>query len=75
MFLKVKVVRNVGLCIALWDITNREESYILPGDGGSHTKVTFRYVVFRPFIEQVLVGRIKNCNRESVQGSDIPSTL
>nr|CAG4638731.1 EOG090X0DHL [Cyclestheria hislopi] len=62
-----KVVLNVGLCIALWDITKREESYILPGDGGSHTKVHFRFVVFRPFLEQILVGKIKNCNPDSVQ--------
>nr|CAG4637344.1 EOG090X0DHL [Ceriodaphnia reticulata]SVE73189.1 EOG090X0DHL [Ceriodaphnia reticulata] len=64
-----KVVLNVGLCIALWDITKRGESFILPGDSGHHTKVEFRYVVFRPFMEQVLVGRIKNCDKESVQVS------
>ena len=52
----------------MWDITKRGESFILPGDSGHHTKVEFRYVVFRPFIEQVLVGRIKNCDRECVQG-------
>nr|CAG4648880.1 EOG090X0DHL [Polyphemus pediculus] len=62
-----KVVLDVGLCVALWDITKREESYILPGDGASHTKVNFRYVVFRPFLEEVLVGKIKNCNKDSVQ--------
>ena len=61
------MVLNVGLCIALWDITKREESYILPGDGASHTIVHFRYVVFRPFMEQILVGKIKNCSREGVQ--------
>ncbi|XP_046439644.1 DNA-directed RNA polymerase III subunit RPC8-like [Daphnia pulex] len=64
-----KVVLDVGLCIALWDIIKRGESFILPGDGGHHTKVEFRYVVFRPFMEQILVGRIKNCDKESVQVS------
>ncbi|KZC08239.1 DNA-directed RNA polymerase III subunit RPC8 [Dufourea novaeangliae] len=34
-----KVYLNVGLCIALHDITKIEESYIFPGDGASHTKV------------------------------------
>nr|CAG4641197.1 EOG090X0DHL [Eulimnadia texana] len=62
-----KVVLNVGLCIALWDITKQEESYILPGDGASHTKVHFRYVVFRPFMEQVIIGKVKNSSREGVQ--------
>lgn len=47
---------------------SRGESFILPGDSGHHTKVEFHFVVFRPFMEQVLVGKIKNCNREYVQG-------
>ena len=32
-----KVVHNVGLCIALWDITKIEDSFIFPGDGASHS--------------------------------------
>ncbi len=27
----------MGLCIALWDVTKLEDSYIFPGDGSSHT--------------------------------------
>ena len=33
----VKVVINVGLCVALWDIVSLADSYIFPGDGSSHT--------------------------------------
>ena len=33
----IQVVHSVGLCIALWDITKLEDSYIFPGDGSSHT--------------------------------------
>ncbi|XP_064644259.1 DNA-directed RNA polymerase III subunit RPC8-like [Lineus longissimus] len=61
-----KVVHNVGLCIALWDVTTVEDSYIFPGDGSSHTVVHFRYVVFRPFMEEILQGRIKSCSKEGV---------
>lgn len=32
-----QVVHNVGLCIALFDIIEIGDSYILPGDGSSHT--------------------------------------
>lgn len=62
-----KVVLNVGLCIALFDITRLEDSYIFPGDGAAHTKVNFRYVVFRPFMEEILIGKIKSCSPEGVQ--------
>ena len=34
-----KVLKDVGLVIALWDILKIGDSYLLPGDGASHTKV------------------------------------
>lgn len=61
-----KVVHQVGLCIVLFDITEVGDSYILPGSGASHTPVKFRFVVFRPFIDEVLVGKVKSCNRDGV---------
>lgn len=61
-----KVVYNVGLCICLFDIIKFEDSFIFPGDGASHTKVHFRCVVFRPFVDEVLVGTIKGCSEEGV---------
>lgn len=64
-----KVVYNVGLCICLYDIVKLEDSYIFPGDGASHTKVHFRYVVFHPFLDEILVGKIKYCSQEGVHVS------
>ncbi len=64
----LQVVLNVGLCIALHDIIHMEDSFIFPGDGAAHTKVRFRYVVFRPFLEEVLVGKIRCCSPEGVHG-------
>lgn len=65
----LKVYLNVGLCIALHDITKIEESYIFPGDGASHTKVIFRYIVFRPFMEEILIGKIRSCSIDGVHGN------
>lgn len=61
-----KVYLNLGLCIALHDIIKMDDSYIFPGDGSSHTKVVFRYIIFRPFMEEVLIGKIRSCNMEGV---------
>uniref|UniRef100_L7M3H6 Dna-directed rna polymerase subunit e n=1 Tax=Rhipicephalus pulchellus TaxID=72859 RepID=L7M3H6_RHIPC len=61
-----KVVINVGLCIALYDITKIEDSRILPGDGSFHTTVQFRYVVFRPFMDEVLIGKIRSSSQEGI---------
>lgn len=51
-----KVIFQLGLCVALFDIKKIEDSYVFPGDGCSHTRVTFRYVIFRPFLDEILVG-------------------
>ncbi|XP_025894066.1 DNA-directed RNA polymerase III subunit RPC8 [Nothoprocta perdicaria] len=64
-----QVVYNVGLCICLYDITKLEDSYIFPGDGASHTKVHFRYVVFHPFLDEILIGEIKSCSQDGVHVS------
>ncbi|XP_030757786.1 DNA-directed RNA polymerase III subunit RPC8 [Sitophilus oryzae] len=61
-----KVLLNVGLCIALFDITSIQDSFIIPGDGASHTIVYFRYIVFRPFMEEILIGKIRSCSQEGV---------
>ncbi|XP_027730024.1 DNA-directed RNA polymerase III subunit RPC8 isoform X2 [Vombatus ursinus] len=61
-----KVVYNVGLCICLYDITKLEDAYVFPGDGASHTKVHFRYVVFHPFLDEILIGVIKGCSPDGV---------
>ncbi|CAL1286482.1 unnamed protein product [Larinioides sclopetarius] len=67
--LKIHIVKDVGLCIALYEITKLEDSYIFPGDGASHTGVYFSYIVFRPFMNEVLVGKIRSCSREGVHVS------
>jgi DNA-directed RNA polymerase III subunit RPC8 len=57
------VVHKIGLFVAVFDLLRIDESFILAGDGCSHTSVTFRAVVFRPFVEEVVVGRIKSCSK------------
>lgn len=60
-----KVIYQLGLCIALFDIIKIEDSYVFPGDGSSHTRVTFRFVVFRPFIDEILLGNtIYRCRQD-----------
>jgi len=64
-----KVLINVGLCLSIHDIVEIGESFLFPGDGASHTKVRFRMLVFRPHMEEVLIGKIKSCSKEGVHVS------
>ena len=61
-----KVIVNVGLCITLYDIHEVGESFLHQGDAAAHCKVRFRYVVFRPFVGETLVGKVRSCSREGV---------
>ncbi|CAG7836060.1 unnamed protein product [Allacma fusca] len=61
-----RVIIDVGLCMALWDIKSIGLGSYFPGDGGVHSPVDFRFIVFRPFQDEILVGKIKNCTREGV---------
>ncbi|GFY37835.1 DNA-directed RNA polymerase III subunit RPC8 [Trichonephila inaurata madagascariensis] len=38
-----KIVKDVGLCIALFEVTKLEDSYIFPGDAASHTGVSLGF--------------------------------
>ncbi|CAB3397300.1 unnamed protein product [Caenorhabditis bovis] len=52
------VVPDLGLCICVYDITEIGDSYILPGEGNCRVRVTFRMIVFRPFKDEVIEGKV-----------------
>lgn len=61
-----KVVLDVGLCMAVLDVLELGDSYVIPGDAGSHTKTKFSAIVFRPFVDEVLVGKIKSSDSSGI---------
>merc|ERR1712168_1515802 len=64
-----KVYHNHGLCIILYDILEIGDSLILPGDGACYTFVKFRFVMFRPFLNEVLIGKVRSCTAEGLRVS------
>lgn len=61
-----RVLRDVGLFIALYDVQSCSDGQLKPGDGGVYTKVEFRLVSFMPFEGEVLVGWISRCTSEGI---------
>ena len=61
-----KVIYNIGLCIVLYDVLKIGDEFIFPNDGGAHIQVEFRYVVFRPFLSEVLLGTIVSSSAEGL---------
>ena len=61
-----KVVVNLGLCISLFDVYQVEDAFILAGEGGYHIRAHFRFIVFRPFMNEIIVGRVKSSSSDGI---------
>ncbi|VVT51420.1 uncharacterized protein SAPINGB_P003090 [Magnusiomyces paraingens] len=61
-----RVIHNVGLCICLYDIEDFNDGMTKNGDGGVFIKCTFRIIVFRPFVGEILVGWVSSCTEEGI---------
>jgi DNA-directed RNA polymerase III subunit RPC8 len=62
-----KIIIDVGLILCPYGPPVQiGDGVLVPGDGGAHHQVIFQCVVFRPFVEEVLVGTVSECNEEGV---------
>lgn len=61
-----KAVAGLGLVVTLYDILSIGDGYVYPSDGGAHYKVCFRVVVFRPFRDELLVGKVHKMTKEGM---------
>lgn len=61
-----RVIKDVGLCISIFDILETEDPYIYSGEAAIFVKVRFRVIVFRPFVGEVLVGRVRSGTEEGL---------
>eukprot|EP01041_Mallomonas_annulata_P003228 gene3228-6382_t len=64
-----KVLVDVGLCICLYDFVDVGDPYIYPAEGAAHQRVKFRLVVFRPFVGEIIVGKLISCNKDGLRVS------
>lgn len=62
-----RIVKDVGLCICLFDILHSSDGIVRTGDGCAYVTVEFRLVVFRPCTGEVLTGKIENCSEDGIK--------
>lgn len=62
-----KILPDVGLCITLFDVLSCSEGKVRFGDGCLYHRVTFRLIIFRPFTQEVLVGKIKSSDPSGIR--------
>lgn len=62
-----KVIANLGLCVSVYDIQSIEGGFIFPGDGCSTYEVIFRLLMFRPFIGEIITGKIEESDANGLR--------
>lgn len=58
-----KVVPELGLVVTIFDILDIQGGFVFPSDGAAHFDTKFRVVVFKPFVGEVIVGKLKSCDK------------
>lgn len=64
-----KVIANLGLVVAVWDILDIQDGNLKPGEGAVFVKVQFRCVVWKPFVGEILSGWVTQCTAEGIKVS------
>jgi len=64
-----RVIKDVGLCVGIFDVLSMGDAFIHPNEGSARVLVQFRTLVFRPFVGEIIKGKIKNSNEEGIQVS------
>ncbi|XP_021827445.1 DNA-directed RNA polymerase III subunit RPC8-like isoform X2 [Prunus avium] len=54
-----KVIANLGLCISVHSIQSIKDGFILPNDGHPTFRVEFTLIMFRPFVGEIIVAKLK----------------
>lgn len=57
----------MGLVVNIWDIQDIKEGLLRPGDGASYVEITFRAVVWKPFVGEILEGTVTDCSIEGIK--------
>jgi DNA-directed RNA polymerase III subunit RPC8 len=86
-----RVLHDVGLCVTVFDLAKCSEGKVRYGDGCLWYKgklqttfifmtlilgpVEFRLVVFKPFVSEVLIGKVESSTEEGIRGTSILSLL
>lgn len=54
------ISKELGIIIDVCGIENIERGILIPGDGATYNKVTFKLLSFKPELQEVVLGKIKD---------------
>lgn len=62
-----RVITNLGLAVAVWDLLDIQDGLLKPGDGAAYVEVKFRMVIWKPFVGEILSGWVADCTPEGIK--------
>lgn len=62
-----KVIPDGGLCLCFFDFVEVGDPFVYPSEGSSHQLVKFRLVAFKPFVGEIMTGRVLGCSSEGIR--------
>ncbi|KAL9713327.1 DNA-directed RNA polymerase III complex subunit Rpc25 [Leucoagaricus gongylophorus] len=62
-----RVLHDIGLCITVFDLSLVGEGKVRYGDGCLWYQAVFRMVIFRPFISEVVVAKVKSSDEDGIR--------
>lgn len=54
------ISKDIGIVIDVFDVRDVNEGIIIPGDGASYYETVFNLLVFKPELQEVVIGKIKD---------------
>ena len=54
------ISKDMGIVIDVKDVNDIGEGVIIPGDGASYYETRFELITFKPEMQEVVLGRIKD---------------
>ena len=54
------ISKDIGIVIDVGDVLNTGEGVVVPGDGASYYEAEFELFTFKPELQEVLLGKIKD---------------
>lgn len=57
---------DLGLCISVFDVLEAGDPYVHQGETAAVVKVKFRLIIFRPFVGEILEGKVRSSSEEGI---------
>ncbi|KAL9246077.1 hypothetical protein vseg_019657 [Gypsophila vaccaria] len=62
-----KVISKLGLCVSIYDLKSIDGGFVLPNDGAPAYTVVFRMIMFRPYLGEIIAGKIVDSDSKGLR--------